>query len=308
MSVSTDQHTQIARVIATHCCCCRKELTDAESVEWGIGPICSRRYYNPLHVPSQEDLEIALGMLASSGLPEFVLDDFLKFSDKGDARKASNVLVYYASCHYEDRDEVFQCSCIIRALGYTQLADKLELDRTSASVIITDTGLDVFIPDKYRLTQDIKGIPGCTELFDPNCMEQAKRGHKVGWTFPKEQEAYLMAVLGVYLGGELMCGTRGIRTIPYRRWTDMHAFRIPAPRMVAAPPVQLDLPGSSSGWLVTSGPFLEVRTPYKEAFKDELKALFTYREREWTGSYWRVAATKRSQVEALILKHFGAKP
>ena len=305
MSVSTDQHIQIARVVATHCCCCRKELTDAESVEWGIGPICSRRFYNPLHVPSRDDLETALGMLATSGLPDFVIDDFLKFSDKEDARKASNVLVYYASCHYEDRNEVFKCSNIIRALGYVQLADKLELDRTSASITLTASGdLEAFLPDKYTINQDLRIIPGVCLLTDAN-EHRVKRGHKLGWTFPASQEAYLMAVLGVHLGGDLMCGTHGIRTIPRKRWQDVQAFRRPAPTMVVAPPVQ---PGASAGWIVTSGPFLEVRTPYNEAFKEELKATVTYKDREWTGSCWRVLATKRSQVEALILKHFGIQP
>ena len=301
-----DKHLQIHRMTATHCLICRLALTDAESVTRGYGPICGKHYYNPLHVPSRDDLERALGMLATSGLPDFVLDDFLKFSDKEDARQASNVLVYHASCHYEDRDEVFKCSNIIRALGYVQLADKLELDRTNASVTITDTGLDAFLPNKYTLNQDLKRIPGCTELFDPNCMEQAKRGHKLGWTFPKDQETYLMTVIGVHLGGELICGTHGIRTIPRKRWQDVLAFRRPqSPQMTVAPPQQLSL---TSGWITDNGQWLDIHTPYCEPFKNELKTMFSYREREWTGSCWRVLATRRPQVEALITKHFGVQP
>lgn len=304
--MNTDQQRQIHRMVATNCCCCRHPLSDAESTELGIGPICSRKFYSPSHIPSREDVETALGLLATSGLPDFVLDDFLKFSDKGDARKASNVLVYHASCHYDDQTEVFKCSNIVRALGYTQLANKLETDRTSASVTLTEGIIVAYLPSKAKMNPDFQRIPGCTMLVDPSDGEQAKQGHKFGWTFPADQEDYLMTVLGIYLGGSLMCGTRGIRTIPKKRWQDAYKFRYPQapPTLVVAPPV-VTPSAKDKGWIVDKGMWLEVSTPYHLEFKEELKNSVPFQERSWMGSYWSVKATNRTLVEDLIRRYFG---
>jgi len=134
---STLSHHVLAQVTASHCCVCRAHLTDAESVERGIGPVCSRRYYDPVHVPTEAQVMDTLGLLAVSNLPDHLIDAFLTLvnNDHTNARKASNLLVYWASAHYADRDEVFKCCALIRSLGYTELADKLEVDRTEAMIL-----------------------------------------------------------------------------------------------------------------------------------------------------------------------------
>ena len=233
-------HAAMAKLTASHCCVCRAQLTDAESVEHGIGPRCSKRYYSPLHEPTDGQIKNALGLVACSDLPEPITEGFLKLvnSSKGEchanARVACNLLVYWASCHYDSQDEVFKCSAIIRTLGYTELADKLEADRTVAIVREHSDHLEVFVPEKYRFTSDMKGIPGTESLTtteqSPTGQDVPKRikvGRKVGWKVPLDQKDYFEAVLGFHCGNELACGDGKIWKIPRKSWYDIKTFKFP---------------------------------------------------------------------------------
>ena len=301
----------LCQITATHCCVCHASLTDAESVEHGIGPVCSRRYYNPLHQPDDEQVKTALGLLAVSGLPDHIIDAFLKVVDnnKCNARLGSNVLIYWASAHYDDRAEVFRCTAIIRALGYTELADKLELDRTAAIVKETATEITTFVPDKYRLTDTLKRLPGVKATPNPDdASKQAKRGHKLGWTFKPEQKEALWTLLGFYLGGELSCGTGGIKPIPRKGWGQLQAIlhpQLPAPvgRIPTPPPVTVDDPVT----VTRTGDLLVVVSPYNAAFVGDLKTQIPYRERSWNPirKCWEVRVRNEGIVRALVSQHYG---
>ena len=134
--MNTSTHASITNITATNCCVCRAHLTDAESVEHGIGPICSKKYYNPLHIPTTKMVQEALGLLQASDLPDNIVDAFLKVvnNKRRNARKGSNILVYWASCNYQDRAEVFKCSKIIRApASKTRATTCWSTPRTSGS-------------------------------------------------------------------------------------------------------------------------------------------------------------------------------
>ena len=160
--IPASHHAEVVKVVATNCCVCHAQLTDAESVEHGIGPVCSKKYYNPVHVPTEEMVKNALGLLAISGLAEVLLDAFLKVvsNDHTNARAGCNLLVYWASAHYKDRDEVFKCSAIIRALGYIELADKLEIDRTVGHIDDKGDHLVAFVGYRRGFQNDMDRIPG----------------------------------------------------------------------------------------------------------------------------------------------------
>jgi hypothetical protein len=303
------KHAQIAKLTATRCCACRKALTDAESVETGLGPICSGKFYNPQHVPTVEMVQKAIGLLAAAGLPEHIEDGFLGLvnNDHTNARKGSNLLVYWASCNYDNRDEVFKCSRIIRALGYVELADKLEEDRTKATIRKSADGtlIEAWLPDTHTLSRDLKDIPGWLKPVDARGI-YLKQGHKVCWTFPKAAETHLWTVLGVHLGGEMSCGSEGLQVIPRKRWSDLRAITHPVVVTVVAPATTL---APVSVVPSTTPNFSKVYTPYNVAFIGELKNL-PYKSRRWdsVARCWLVENKHRAELDALLAKHFGVQP
>lgn len=282
----------LARMTATHCCVCRAPLTDSESVEHGIGPICSRRYYDPQHVPNEYQIKVALGLLQMSGLPDHIVDGFLGFVDnargqeKENARKACNLLVHWASCHYDNKDEVFRCSALIRALGYEDLANKLEIDRTVARIEDRGNTLHVLVGTQIRFEKDLLLIPGATRTDE-------KVGGKSGWTIPIAQEGHFLAVLGLHYGGGLACGGgKSIWVIPHKRFSDVMAFR-----QKPARPNEISL-------TVASGK-VEIHTPFDADFKDALKHAIPFWNRRWTGTAWEVDLRHLAVIKGLIQTHFG---
>ena len=265
-------HVQIALMTATHCCVCKAILTDAESLELGLGPICSRKFYKSDIQPTVESVRNALGLIAISGLPERIIEEFVRVvnNNHANARLGSNVLVYWASCNYQDRDEVFKCSSIVRTLGYKELADKLEMDRTVAS--IKDGGndrIEVFVADPYSFHKDLVRVAGIEPLPDTDATptghptgQQAKRGHKFGWTIPKASRDHLDWILGIHYGGELACNEKGIYTIPRRRRYDLDAFLHPASKVPTAASqgiIVATMPGASA-WRSTRPSWPRSRT------------------------------------------------
>lgn len=293
---------QVASITATHCCVCKAPLTDAESLDLGLGPVCSKRYYNPRHTPTEEQVKICLGRLAASGLPENIIDDFLAVVDNHhtNARAACNLLIKWASANYDNRDMIFKCSSIIRALGYDELANKLEDDRTTATVRTLVDHIEAFIPDKYTMERTVESIPGAVKLT-------TKLGRKIGWSIPLDEADHFEAVLGFYCGGELACGdARGIRTIVRKRWSDVAAFRSQPTQSSATQPVPVPQPAHVSPvQIMPVGNRLEVYSPWNQDFITALKTNVPVRDRRWTGRCWEVSAIYRNVVSTLVFMHYG---
>ena len=300
-------HNILAQMTATNCCVCRARLTDAESVQAGLGPVCSKRYYNPLHEPDAEMLKEALGLLAISGLPDHIVDGFISLvaNDHANARKGSNLLVYWASCCYDNRDEVFRCAAIIRALGYTELADKLEIDRTAVHMTVSGTELVAYVGSKGQFEKDMSFVVGAVKD------ESSKVGSKVRWAVPLSEKDHFLCVLGVSYGGKLGCGDNPnggperVWPIPHKRWFDLKPFRQPKP----APQATTSGGGFTPGDIcINLGPggMLEVKTPYSAAFVQDLKIMVPHRDRRWDGAarHWRVRATYFTTVATLIGQHY----
>lgn len=286
---------QVARITATHCCVCKLPLTDAESLDLGLGPVCSKRYYNPRHVPTEDQVKVALGRLSTSGLPEDIIDGFLAVVNNHhtNARAACNLLIKWASSNYDNRDMIFKCSSIIHALGYDELANKLEDDRTTATIRTLSDHIEAFIPGKYNLERSVTAIPGAVKLA-------TKLGRKIGWSIPLDRADHFETVLGFHCGGELACGdARGIRTIPRRRWADVVAFRNHDTSMIT----QISQPASVR--ITNRGQTLEIYSPWNQDFITALKTNVPVRDRRWTGKCWEVPAIFRNVIETLVSAHYG---
>lgn len=316
-------HHILAQVTASHCCICRAKLTDAESVENGMGPICSKNYYSIQHEPSECQVLDTLGLIACSNLTPHIVDAFLKLvnNDRVNARKGCNLLVYWASCNYADRDEVFKCSALIRTLGYTALAEKLETDRTEGIVLDKNDHLEVFLPSKQPLDRDLKRIPGAMpfikkdlELNGHVTETRIKKGHKVGWVIPKTEEEHFECVLSVHMGGKLFCGTKGLRTITRRQWAALLKYRKPTPTTQQETTQQLNLRLrrvilAEDPIFITEGmgDKLRVITPYNGDFIFKLKLKVPYKYRAWDSfnKWWEVSREYQQTILQLVQECYG---
>lgn len=120
------RHQLVFDGVCIACAHCGFPLTDSESVERGLGPICSKKGYLE-EVEPKDDAE---AMMALAEYPELV--DYLvkKYKPKGN-RGLVNGLVRTASLNRRSPVHA-ACSDAIEALGYTRLASLL---RESLSVV-----------------------------------------------------------------------------------------------------------------------------------------------------------------------------
>lgn len=297
------QYAIVAKVTATHCCVCRRRLTDAESVETGIGPICSKRFYDPLHTPTPEMVASALGHLQASDLPDTITDAVL--AKQAHAREACNLLIYWASAHYEVREIVFKCSRVIRAFGYVKLADKLEEDRVKVSLKTaladpthTEPCLVATLPYKGAFQADAAWVPGHGRL--------PEEGRKVRWTFPLAQRRMVDTLLGFHFGGELAFGDLGLYDMPTvsRQALDavLAPFKSPARPSAATTPAAVRI--------VNNGSMLvEFWSPYNPKWVEEFKSTVDWQDRVWDprAKCWRVRLKHIPALKTLALKHFGVQ-
>jgi hypothetical protein len=245
----------------------------------------------------------AIGLLSASGLPDHIVNGFLNCVDnlegeeKTNARKACNLLIYWASCRYYDRSEVFKCSRIIRALGYTALADKLEIDRTAAR--ISEQGNELIalvIKRKSGFIQELRRIPGAKETGV--CI-----GNKAEWKMPLSSKNYFLTLLGVYYGGDLACGDSSIWTIPRKSYYELKGFRNPVPAAVPAIPVAPKDPVVTIQTDYVTG-IIRVQTPFDAGYVEALKKAVPYTHRRWTGDRWEFKLQYDKVIRGLIQTHF----
>lgn len=105
--------------VCSHCAHCGQPLTDAVSVERGIGPICSKKGYSEEPVQGDE-MEAVLALAEFPDLMELVTH---KYKPQG-ARAIMNFLVKI--CSLNRRSPVHQsCTDAIEALGFRTLASTL---------------------------------------------------------------------------------------------------------------------------------------------------------------------------------------
>lgn len=295
-----------ARITATHCCVCNSPLTDSTSIETGLGPVCSKRYYAPVVFPTQEQIERVLGQLYKLVGEKVFPDDLFQHivTIKGDARMVANTLLRYTSTHYDKRDIVLSMVATLRELGYKELASRLEIDRIKARIEEVGDNLELWVVLTTKSQADLRKIAGSQPVVRPPKDEGESLGKKVGWLIPKSQLDHLMVVLGVHFFGDLYA-FNGLKTIPRHSRNELFKFfpRTPEASQTAS---SLGMRTSSKGIIeLMEGPTqLRVRTPYLPVFKDELKNSVPKSDIFWDGC-WVVKATHLGVVKALIQKHFG---
>lgn len=163
---------------ATHCCVCSKPLTDSVSVQWAMGPICRPRYITnaTVSVPCRETAlnefwgHVALAQLDSD------LENYL-FSNEHDFQMMCNIITAYCSYVTKQKDghsKIIKLAPAVRALGYTNLADRLEEDRCKILVYPQHS------PTKFKLV-----VPTNKKQLEPTVVEFKKYLGSKGFDFVK---------------------------------------------------------------------------------------------------------------------------
>lgn len=109
--------------VATTCCVCGISLTDSTSIEFGIGPVCRKKYRYQDAYPISAEQVVELSVWASQ-LPDELMGAVTAAAVANDSRKCANLLVYYASA--EQGMEAVKAARAMRILGYKDLADRIE--------------------------------------------------------------------------------------------------------------------------------------------------------------------------------------
>lgn len=155
--------------VATTCCVCGIGLVDATSVEFGIGPVCRRkyRYEDALPISPDQANELAVllaGLKGDDRFPEDVMVAVLDAAFKDDSRRAANVLVYFASV--EQGMKAVLVARALRVLGYADLAARIEkrlvgvhLTRKDGKIAVASEFNESFIAEVKRLGGRWSGKP-----------------------------------------------------------------------------------------------------------------------------------------------------
>ncbi len=145
--------------VASRCCVCGRELLDATSIEFGIGPVCRKKYRYEDAYPVAPDTAFAVSVYLTDGpIPEPRVIAVVEACHADDSRRAANVLVHVAST--ESAEAAVAATHALRLLGYTDLADKVQ-DRLCAVKISEQGGyLAVQTPWNPAFVSAVRGIAG----------------------------------------------------------------------------------------------------------------------------------------------------
>jgi len=145
--------------VCTRCAHCSMKLTDAVSIERGIGPVCSKKgYLNEPEVVSDE-IQAMICLSEYPQLIRFLLDNY---KEKG-ARGFMNGIVKVASLNKGNEDLHKACCDAVDALGFQRLANQLRESLWVIQLKESDGTLEVWIKRSsysYKAYREIMSIPG----------------------------------------------------------------------------------------------------------------------------------------------------
>lgn len=199
--------------VCTHCACCGLPLTDAVSVERGMGGICSKKGYSEDPKDNVDDMMALIELSEYPELVEFLVKHYKPLGVRG----LMNGLVRIACLN---RKEPVHKSCCnaIEYLGYVRLANTLRSGLTIGHIKDSKTHLGclaVWIKWAHwtrAFSNACKNIPGA--FFD--------RAEK-GWIIPKHpasKTALWHALLASYPGEAIKTVNGPVKIAATTRKTD----------------------------------------------------------------------------------------
>jgi len=291
---------KVHQLTATDCCCCGASLTDAVSVNRGIGPVCSSKHYEIDFPITKYMVENALGTLQASSLDKLVKRAAKALKTK--PRDLCNVLIWWSSAHLDETATVLDCAEIVTCLGFDDLGDRLRERNTN--VIVTKDGDDHFIircRSKMSVRRNMAAVKGASAV--------GRLGRfKYGWRVANTDKALVWTILGEDFGNEFATvpdtatASKVVKIDLMSWWQVRDALRAAnTPAAPANTPLPNIVRPGQAGWL-------EVHTPNRNfAFISELKAKVNYKDRTWNRDKvcWTVRARFETNLRALVKTHFG---
>ena len=213
-------HTLVFQGVCSHCAHCGMQLTDAVSIERGLGPVCSKRGY--LEDPKDPDeMQAMIDLAEYPQLVEYLVSKY-KPETPNRVRGLMNGLVRI--CSLNRRSPVHQACCdAIESLGYKDLASTL---RESIAIIEVknqdEKTLHVWVKKSewhYAWQSDLRAIPGA----------YFSRREK-GWLVPKASKHLLWAYMLKHYSG--LCAK--VPTSDGKRTVKITAAYQPAGQAVSA--------------------------------------------------------------------------
>jgi len=304
----------------THCCVCRRPLTDALSVQKAIGPICSRKFYSDEPRISDETLAVCVGMVAmldarhseNPGAIDAEVIDYI-LANKTSSRAFANILLAWASYHAQKggRLKVTAITPVLRVLGYPSLADKLEMDRTPHRIMsgVDTFGLIVPARDMWSFTRK------CGWIAVP--FEKSHSGHNGKLTFKATDRGIVWLLLkSAFHGKPLSIEGKGIVEIPTLSDKDKETLNARDVRnQVKATPVAPVVSTSANGFTcrLEEDPKKRITRVFStppwecDEAREFVDALRKIKGRKWhpMDKCWSVPTSKRAVVAEAAKAHFG---
>jgi hypothetical protein len=189
----------VQNITATRCACCNRKLKDASSVEFGIGPVCRRKYQYedaPTITQTMQDKSFALCKLE---LHPDVSNDVWLCIQKNNSRGACNLLVKWIAAH-QLNEESLPAISLLRILSYEKLAERVER-RLTCNLHVEkryDDYYEVKVAYNSEYIDMVKRIKG--RKYDPQ---------KKAWRVPAAQKKALWEVLIECFSGTMADGPKG---------------------------------------------------------------------------------------------------
>ena len=262
------------------CTRCRLPLTDAASMEAGIGPICRKMDNHVLATQIPANITAAREALFAVGTQDAVLTaTFAKvemdlYADTADYRATVKRIEWILSHPIPSNDrKAFEA--VVTALGYVALVAMWngEVAKGKATVRFEAGRLYLKGPNNKAGRSALKAIPG-----------RQFHGETTEWSVPAKQLGDFAKVVA-------------------KHWPNHDATALGEALTAAGAHVS----GPVVPWTLTlKGDVLTVKTPYHAGFVEALKGAVHYKDRRWNGfdKVWEVNPACEAQVKTALAACF----
>ena len=175
--------TKSHKLVPTHCAACGRALTDATSIEAGVGPVC-RKKYNYEDAPVVGPDTAAMVKSAIEDLGE-TAEKVAKALENGDSRRAANVLVHHIACNQKERSSL-NAAYALNKMGFEKLSNRVASRIVDITVNHEGDKLVVDTPYDPKFVQKIQAISSRSWDSDRKVNVFARKDKVALWEAMKE--------------------------------------------------------------------------------------------------------------------------
>lgn len=202
----TNDYTKspVYEMVPTHCSCCNRPLVDATSVEYGVGPVCRKKYSYEDAIPVTPEIREAMVNVLSRFHDLAFGGRVMAAVDANDSRKAANLLnrLLAVSLKHDVSDvDVIVAIEALETLGYTDLANRV------SSVIAT-------VSVEEKAGKILVKVPFERAFVDTKVAGRHYNKPTDTWIVPAKSKKDLWVALQKAYSGKVGTGPKGMFVIP----------------------------------------------------------------------------------------------